>query len=132
MQLLGPCNLAVSNLSATQMSLMIGLSVERDLIPRHNSVIPNSVCKMYPLYTGLSQQFTITIGQSFCFDVFGNDNESVIGVCNSLCILFDLGISVQLWAIIPVLVLIPLLLKKILLQWIMHGLSMITGNLFLC
>lgn len=85
------------------MSLMIGLSVERDLIPRHNSVIPNSVCKMYPLYTGLSQQFTITIGQSFCFDVFGNDNESVIGVCNSLCILFDLGISVQLWAIIPVL-----------------------------
>lgn len=82
---------------------------------------------MYPLYTGLSQQFTITIGQSFCFDVFGNDNESVIGVCNSLCILFDLGISVQLWAIIPVLVLIPLLLKKMLLQWIMHGLSMITG-----
>lgn len=51
---------------------------------------------MYPLYTGLSQQFTITIGQSFCFDVFGNDNESVIGVCNSLCILFDLGISVQI------------------------------------
>lgn len=46
--------------------------------------------------------------------------------------LFDLGISVQLWAIIPVLVLIPLLLKKILLQWIMHGLSMITGNMFLC
>lgn len=87
---------------------------------------------MYPLYTGLSQQFTITIGQSFCFDVFGNDNESVIGVCNSLCILFDLGISVQLWAIIPVLVLIPLLLKKILLQWIMHGFSMITGNMFLC
>lgn len=129
MQLLGPCNLAVSNLSATQMSLMIGLSVER---LNSETSFRNSVCKMYPLYTGLSQQFTITIGQSFCFDVFGNDNESVIGVCNSLCILFDLGISVQLWAIIPVLVLIPLLLKKILLQWIMHGFSMITGNMFLC
>lgn len=49
-------------------------------------VIRNSVCKMYPLYARLSQQFTITIGQSFCFDLFRNDNESVIGEGNSLCI----------------------------------------------
>lgn len=76
---MGLCNLAVLNLSSHT-------NVPGDWSVCRGDVIRNSVCKMYPLYARLSQQFTITIGQSFCFDLFRNDNESVIGEGNSLCI----------------------------------------------